>query len=111
LRIRKTLNGDGKACEDETGFNAVRFDGAGSHAEDTLELLETLSARAIRRYTSNKTETVTYRGISEVGVGFAESVVTQRAADRVAARIAVKMAENEIAKQLSPIISLGDTSL
>lgn len=105
------VNGDGKACEDEEDFNAIRFDGAGVHAEDTTELLEELSAKAVRRYTSNKTEVVTYQGLSEVGVGFAESVVAQKAADRVASIIAVKMAENEIAKQLPPVISIGDTSL
>lgn len=102
------LDGDSLACEDETGFNAVRYDGAGVHSEDREGLAETLASRALSHYTSNKTAVITYRGVSEVGVGFAESVVSQRAADRVANIIATKMAENEVAKQLPPILSIGE---
>lgn len=103
-------SGNGEACVDEKAFNAVRFDGAGGHAEDQVEAMEVLASRAIQHFTSNRTEVVTYQEISEVGVGFAESIVSQRAADRVASIIATKQAENEIAKQLPPILSIGDES-
>jgi hypothetical protein len=103
-------SGSGEACVDEKAFNAVRFDGAGGHAEDQVEAMEVLASRAIQHFTSNRTEVVTYQNISEVGVGFAESIVSQRAADRVASIIATKQAENEIGKQLPPILSIGDES-
>jgi hypothetical protein len=100
--------GDPNACVDEAGLNAIRFDGAGSHSESDLStLLAEVSARPLSRFIANITEVVRYQNISEVGVGYAESIISQKAADRVASIIAVKMAENAIAKQLPPILSIG----
>lgn len=99
--------GDDKACQDETEFNAIRFDGAGVTATDQTEAFEELAAKAVAHFTSNRTATINYRGVSEVGIGYAESIVSQRAADRVANIIAVKMAENDLSRQLPPTRSIG----
>jgi hypothetical protein len=53
------------------------------------------------------TETVIVGDFSAVGVGVAESIISQRAADRVALVIATKMAENELISVLPKTISLG----
>jgi len=103
------LSGNGEACQDEEGKNAVRFDGAGAHAEDLTAVQLGVLQHAIERYTSNQTTTVDQEGLSVVGVGYAESVLSQAVADRVALRVAVRTAENELGKQLPQVISVGDT--
>lgn len=100
----ESTSGDPKACENETGLNAVRFDGAAVQSDDFSELVETLAAKALSFYTANKTETV--EGF--VGVGVAESIVSQAAADRVASKIATRMAEAELVGTLPRILSLGE---
>lgn len=99
--------GNAKACEDEIGFNAVRFDGVGITATDsaqgTLELAEAIA----QHFTSNQTFTITSGDFAAVGTGFAESVVSQRAADRVALRVATRVAETELTQALPPIFSVG----
>jgi len=94
------------ACGREEPVNAIRFDGAGSKNDTFAEASLALSASLIP-FTSNQTAVLEFRGISAVGVGFAESIVSQEAADRIAQRIAVKMAENEIGMQLTPVLSGG----
>lgn len=102
------LSGDGNACEDEAPFNSVRFDGVGSH-DDSFDLtVEELGAREITLFTANKTEVVSQDEFTAVGVGFAESIVSQRAADRVAAIVATKQAEAELQAVLPPVLSLGE---
>jgi hypothetical protein len=100
-------SGSDKACQDETGFNAIRFDGSGVHEEDS-DATEELSENPLAHYTSNKTAVLSYGDVSEVGVGFAESIVSQRAADRVAEIIAIKQADNAVIKQLPPLLSQGE---
>jgi hypothetical protein len=100
-------DGDPDACEDEPEFNAVRFDGVGVTSTDEADLAAELAARVLQRFTSNQTAVVTNQGITEVGVGHAESIISQRAADRVAQIIAVRRGNNEIVKLLPPIISIG----
>lgn len=107
-RDEKTGDPD-TACGREEGLNAIRFDGAGIRADSILEA-STALASALTSFTSNQTVTVEFRGITAVGVGFAESIVSQEAADRVAQRIAVRTAENEIMMQLTPVLSAGETS-
>jgi len=94
------------ACGRETGVNAIRFDGYGARADSILNAAAALDTN-VTRYTSNQTEAITVDGISAVGVAFAESFVSQEAADRVAKRIATRMAENEIMGQLPKILSAG----
>lgn len=100
--------GNSEACSNQTPFNAVRFDGAGVTSEDLVQAIEALDARPIRRFTSNMTEAVTQGGITAIGVGFAESVVSQEAADRAASRIANLQAQAEVNAQLPPVLSIGE---
>lgn len=103
------LSGDSKACEDEIGFNAVKFDGAGAHSDDDAAATAAqLSGHQLQRFTSAKTEIITVGAFTAVGAGFAESIVSQRAADRVAQRIAVRKAEAELMRVLPPTISTGE---
>jgi hypothetical protein len=60
-----------------------------------------------QHFTSNQTELVIQDGFSAVGTGFAESIVNQGAADRVAKIIATKQAEAELAGVVPPTISAG----
>jgi hypothetical protein len=46
--------------------------------------------------------------VAAVGVGTAESIISQEAADRVANIIATKQAEMEIVLTLPPVLSLGE---
>lgn len=99
-------SGSPDACKTEEGVNAVRFDGVSKASDDLGEVIETLS-ETVEKYASNKTETVTVDGISATGAGYAESIVSQAAADRVASRIATRLAENEVVAQLPATVSAG----
>jgi PKD repeat protein len=107
LAVPEDFNGDPAACIDEVPFNTVRFDGSGVRSEDLSVAAQELALKALADYTSNKTVIVEQGGISAVGVGFSESVVSQEAADRVAEIIAVKQAESELRRDLPPVISVG----
>ena len=96
------------ACKTEDRFNVIRFDGAGVHASDMSEAALELANRVVQRYTSIKTETLTEGGVSAVGVGMSESIVSQEAADRVASTIAIKQAESEILRVLPSVVSIGE---
>ncbi len=95
------MSGEPGACESETGFNAVRFDGEGARSE--IEL----ASRPLERFTATKTATVEQGGFFAVGTGFSESVVSQATADRVAEIIATKQADMELQSVLPPVLSLG----
>lgn len=100
-------NGTNEACESETQFNAIRFDGVGVQTEDRAESAAEMANLDFRQFFSNKTVSLTQDGITTVGVGDAESIVSQAAADRVATRIATKRAEVEMSSLLPKIFSLG----
>jgi hypothetical protein len=102
------VDGTNKACNNETGINAVRFDGVGVHTKDHLESVVELSAKSTRVFTANKTVSLTDSGFTAVGVGYGESVVSQDAADRVAERVAQKRAELELAAFTPKTLSLGE---
>lgn len=108
LTVPEELSGDPKACVNEDGIHAVRFDGVGAHSETLDQAVADLALRALREYTSNATEVVTVDGVTAVGVGFAESIVSQEAADRVAKIIATRAAEAELTRNLPPIYSIGE---
>ena len=108
LEEAEDYNGEPEACENQRQYNAVRFDGAGVQSNDYAATVEDLAARPIRLFTSNKTQTITYRGFTAVGVGAAESVVSQEAADRVADIIAVQSAEDELSAVVPPTLSTGE---
>lgn len=106
--VSEDLSGDPDACLDETGFHGVRFDGVGISAETLAEVIEDLAVRGLRNFTSVKTEVITQDGITAVGVGVSDSLVSQKAADRVATIIATKMAESEITRDIPPILSVAE---
>ncbi len=94
------------ACDGETGVRAVRFDGYGANACQFSDAAALINAN-LTGYTSNTTVTLTYSGITEVGTATADSFISQAAADRVANRIALRMAENSIMGQLPKTLSAG----
>jgi hypothetical protein len=111
LTIPEDKSGDSNACTDETGLKGVRFDGVGVNAPDYATLVAALATAPEALFDSNQTRVVEQGGMTAVGVGQAESIVSQAAADRVAGIIAQKMAENELIMTLPPIISLGEGGL
>jgi phosphoglucomutase len=58
-------------------------------------------------YVSNQSVTVTVNGITSTGIGEAKSIVSQAAADRVATRIAERLAEVDVMAQLPATLSAG----
>lgn len=108
LVVSETLKGDPDACIDETPFNAVRFDGPGAHSDNLAVTSAELAARDFQHFTSVQTRTVTQDNFQAVGVGTAESVISQSAADRVAGIIAVKQAEAELRFLVPPVLSVGN---
>lgn len=101
-------NGDNKACESETQFNAIRFDGAGVQSDDPSGLAAELAAKVFRRYTSTQTVQLQQDDFFAIGVGSAESIVSQAAADRVATVIATKLADRDLVNQLPNTYSIGE---
>lgn len=104
----EVLSGDPKACINEEGANALRYDGAGVHTDSDDTIAAELAAKPMDYFTANKTAVVTVDGISAVGVGFSESIVSQDAVDRVAEIIATRMAETEVGQQLPKVLSVGE---
>lgn len=108
LSVSEDVSGDPDACKNEENYNLLRFDGEAVKGPDLAADVLELGLKALQRYTANQTVIVDQDGLSAVGVGFAESIVAQQAADRVAEIIATKMAENELRAALPPIISAGE---
>lgn len=105
--VPEDFQGSGDACTDETNINAVRFDGVGVATDSAPDATQLLSAIAAQIFTSVQTVSVPQKGFTEVGIGTAESIISQRAADRVAKIIATKQAEAALYAVVSPTISLG----
>lgn len=95
-------------CDDELLTNATRFDGAGAQEEKLSGVIGELAARSVRHFTANKTVSLSLGEFTSVGVGSAESIVSQRAADRVAEIVATKMAEAELTAFAPTILSIGE---
>jgi hypothetical protein len=104
---QEDLSGDSKACEDEEGAKAIRFDGAGGSAETAAEAIASIGSVPADFYESNQTVTLESGAFSATGVGYATSIVSQAAADRVAAIVATKQADALLTAQLPSIISAG----
>lgn len=102
------LSGDSLACADEIPYNSIRFDGAGQSGSDAQLVLDELTAREIFHFTSVQTEIISQDGFSAVGVGTAESIISQGTADRVARIVAVKQAEMELKSVIPPVLSIGE---
>ena len=99
--------GSNVACQNETPGNLVRFDGEAIFNSNIAEAVQQLAARPEHVFFSTQTETVSANGITAVGVGTAESVISQSSADRAASRIAVRLAESEIEQASPKFLSLG----
>lgn len=89
-------------CEENEGpeQNFVRFDGA---ASDSVEALNA----NIPLFTSNQTVTITEQGITEVGTGYGESVISQADADKIATTTARRKAARKLEEALPILISTG----
>jgi hypothetical protein len=96
-----------QACEDETEFKGLRFDGIGFEDESLEKLIEELTVVLLPTYTANKTVSITSDPYTVVGTGSATSIISQRAADRVANIVATQQAEAEMAALQPPIFSEG----
>lgn len=91
----------GRCEENETpDQNFVRFDGAASDSVASLN-------ENIPLFTSNQTVSVTEQGFTEVGTGYAESVISQDDADKIARIIARRKACHELELVLPLIASTG----
>lgn len=101
------MSASGTACEDEMGVNGVRFDGFGSHADSIAEVEAALEREPVEAYQSNQTAVVSQKGFSEVGVGHADSIISQSTADRVAECRAIHDAEFKLARIVPCTLSLG----
>jgi hypothetical protein len=106
--VPEDMSGDATACDEETGIKAVRFDGVGTTQDTYGEAADELAARAVFDYTAHKTAILEADDFIAVGVGSAQSIVSQAAADRVAEIIATKMAENELSVLRPLITSIGE---
>ena len=96
----------GRVETDETEENFVRFDGAAAESHNFEDALAALSAD-IPLFVSNRTATVTQDGMTAVGTGYAESVISQADADKIAECIAAKKAVRQLQNDLPKIVSLG----
>lgn len=105
--VSEDFDGSSQACDNEAGVRAVRFDGVGTMAATEQEAYENLAAVPPRLFTSAQTVALNSQGFSAVGAGFAESIISQEAADRVATIIATKQAEMELFALIPPVVSLG----
>lgn len=101
-------SGDPAARQDEEGVRAIRFDGAGAKGDTEEEAQETLSARPLSIFVAYATTSLTLQNNSETGVGTGYSIVSQAAADRVAAAVATKAAENVLIREATPTLSAGE---
>lgn len=100
----KELSGGVEVDEDEENF--VRFDGAASESHTFQEALNSLS-EDIPVFVSNRTATITQSGLTSVMNGYAESVVSQADADKIALCVATKKAVNELQRNLPKLVSVG----
>jgi hypothetical protein len=105
--VSEEQSGSGDACTNETRLNAVRFDGVAAFAENFSDLVAELTAAQTQDFTSNQTQMLSNGEFSAVGVGTAESIVSQEAADRVANIIAGKQAQAELDALVPPVLSVG----
>lgn len=107
LQVPPDVDGSGLACSDEAGLNAVRYDGRGVHAETLQELVDALTVAPMYFFEAYQTVSLSTDDFTAVGTGYASSVISQRAADRVARIIATNQAEMELAASRPSTLSTG----
>jgi hypothetical protein len=106
--IQEDLSGNPKACEDEEGKRAVRYDGEAVKADNYPDIVSALANAPENLFYAVSTATIEQNGFVATGAGTAESIVSQRAADRVAKIIATKFAEQELSAAQPPSYSIGE---
>lgn len=93
-------------CEaDESGVNAVRFDGASKKGD--RDVVEVALAQSFVFYESTQIVTLEMEGFQAIGTGASTSVISQQAADRAAAAVATQYAEKYLRDQIPPFLSDG----
>lgn len=109
LTVPPDVDGSGIACEDETQLRAVRYDGWATRGDTLEDLIADLTVAPKYFFESNATVNLTTPDgeFSAVGVGYANSVISQDAADRVANIIATNQAEAELAALRPAFFSTG----
>lgn len=111
----KNTDDAGRCEEDEIEENFVRFDGAASESSTLEKALEDFDSSDSdgehdTLFTSNRTETLTQDGVTEVGVGEAESIISQADADKIAECIARRRAAVMLEAALPQILSIGEVA-
>lgn len=95
---------NGRCPTDETDIRASRFDGAGAHGNNFKDVLNRLSQDELP-FVSNRMATITVDDETKVGIGTAQSIISQEDADKVAQRIATRLAAKRLEKVLPSIVS------
>lgn len=100
-------NPNGKCEADETEENAVRFDGAASEGSTFDEAVALLAAGS-EVFESAKSVSLSHGEFDAVGSGYATSIISQEAADKIATIAATKQAEALLQKAMPSLISDGE---
>jgi hypothetical protein len=96
----------GRCEENEQGFNAVRFDGAGAK-DNNFEVVKNSLSAGVDFYESTQIVQVSQKGYESTGVGSGKSVISQSNADRIATVVATRAAEKDLRFTIPPILSDG----
>lgn len=116
MELPKNDDDTGRCELDETEENYVRFDGAATEEDDFDDAIAKFAesdndGTNTTVYRSNRTETLTQGGFTEVGVGEAESVISQQDADKVASAIAKRRAAVALERILPRIVGIGGSGV
>ena len=106
--VSEDLSGEPNACENEVPYNTIRYDGVGVESTDISAATLELSIKQLAEFTSSQTAAISQSGVTAIGIGSSESIVSQQAADRVAECIATRRAEQELSAVIPPTLSAGD---
>jgi hypothetical protein len=101
------VDASAEACDTEKEFKGLRFDGVGFEDESLETLIEELTVTLLPTFEASKTVSITSGPYTAVGTGHSTSIISQRAADRVATIIASQQAEAEMAAMVPPVYSEG----
>lgn len=100
-------SGNPEAFCPEPCLNAIRFDGLATKSNNFKSLVDALSEAPEAYFTSSKTVVLEKDGFKAIGIGFASSILSQAAADRVATIVATQRADKDLQAMLPPVISVG----
>jgi len=98
----------GKCEVDETEENAVRFDGVSE--EGTLDAIYDTLAAPVDKFTANVSVADSVKGIFSVQTGDAQSVISQKDADKIADAIARARIAHELERDVPPVLGGVDAA-